>query len=266
MRGGAPSWRNADLGVRAGFADVPRQSPLRARQTGTWRARVPPLGLAADVGLPEPRHRRAARDPIHAAPPALRGARRQRFGLRAGSLRVRRAPVPARIQAGDPTGADRLDAVSDRLRPLTNGLDSRGRGRHSNRPVVRADELTGEKAHVLAALHNPSPPRKPSGAGGAEELNMKIERRRELVLRQRRDQRRTQSVIEHRGQEPALDHTDRVRELIARLKGNLDSPLLRIHVDQLPAEKHRCRWRWDPPCLHVPEQPTPLRIHLHEPH
>jgi hypothetical protein len=98
--------------------------------------------------------------------------------------------------------------------------------------------------HILAALRDPPSPQRPSRSGWPEELDMKIESRRELVLRQRRDQRRPQGVIEHRGQEPALDHPDRVREPVTRLKCHLDGPLLRIHLDQFPAQDHRRRgWR-----------------------
>lgn len=95
---------------------------------------------------------------------------------------------------------------------------------------------------------------------------MKIESRRELAFRQRRNQRRTQRVIEHRGQEPSLDDTGGVHELITRQKRHLDSPLLRIHPDQLPAENHRCWGWWDPPRLHIPKKAAPVRIHLHAPH
>jgi hypothetical protein len=50
----------------------------------------------------------------------------------------------------------------------------------------------------------------------------------ELARAQRRDQSRAQRVVEHRGQETALDHPGRVQELVGGGERDLDRAGVRL--------------------------------------
>jgi hypothetical protein len=79
--------------------------------------------------------------------------------------------------------------------------------------------------------------------------------RREETRTQRGDQRRAQGVIEHRRQEPALDHPYGVQELLAGGKRDLDRAGFGIDRDQLPPEQDGRGRRRGPAFHHVPERP-----------
>jgi hypothetical protein len=78
-------------------------------------------------------------------------------------------------------------------------------------------------------MHDTAPANQLSRLGRTQETDLQLKRGSELAIRQRSDQGRTQRVIEHRGQEPALEVAHRVGELLASLKTNLDLPPLGIH-------------------------------------
>jgi hypothetical protein len=88
-----------------------------------------------------------------------------------------------------------------------------------------------------------------------QELDVQVGGGGELAGAQRRDQRRAQGVVEHRGQEAALDHPGRVQELVAGGERHLDRPGRRVDGYQFPAEQDRGRGRRDPALHHIPERP-----------
>jgi hypothetical protein len=116
-------------------------------------------------------------------------------------------------------------------------------------------QLSGQERHVPAAPDDPAAAGEPSGARRAQELHVQVGGGREEARTQRGDQRRTQGVVEHRRQEPALDHPGWVQELLAGGERDLDSAGLGIDRDQLPPEQDGRGRRRGPAFHHIPERP-----------
>jgi len=116
-------------------------------------------------------------------------------------------------------------------------------------------QFSGQERHLPAAAYDPAVAGEPSGARRAQELHVQVGGGREEARTQRGDQRRAQGVIEHRRQEPALDHPYGVQELLAGGKRDLDRAGLRIHRDQLPPEQDGRGRRRGPAFHHIPERP-----------
>src|SRR6185312_5134709 len=89
-------------------------------------------------------------------------------------------------------------------------------------------QLTGEKRDVSASPDDAAARPELARLGGGEELNLKIDGRRPLPGRQCRDERRPHRVVEHRREQPALDITCRIEELVGRGEGNVDDAGVRI--------------------------------------
>jgi hypothetical protein len=85
----------------------------------------------------------------------------------------------------------------------------------------------------------------------------------EQARAERRHQRRAQGVVQHRRQEAALDHADRVQELIARGEGDLDRPGVRVDRQQLPAEQDPRGGRGRPALHDIPEHAIARHANVH---
>src|SRR6185295_7144316 len=82
---------------------------------------------------------------------------------------------------------------------------------------------------------------------------LELQRGRELVGRQRADQRRPHGVVEHRGQESTLDRPHRVGELGPGLETYPYGPGLRVDVLEPPTEGDGGGWGRYPAGDGVPE-------------
>jgi hypothetical protein len=88
----------------------------------------------------------------------------------------------------------------------------------------------------------------------SQELDVQVGGGREPARAERGDQRRAQGVVEHRRQEPALDHPGGVEELLAGGERDLDRAGLGVDGDQLPPEQGGRGRRRRPALHHVPER------------
>jgi hypothetical protein len=88
-------------------------------------------------------------------------------------------------------------------------------------------------------VHDPAAPGQSARPRRAQELHVQVGRGRKLARAKGRDERRAERVVEHRGQQAALDHADRVQEPLGRGERHLDRPGLGIDRHQLPSEQFR---------------------------
>jgi hypothetical protein len=94
------------------------------------------------------------------------------------------------------------------------------------------DELPGKERNVTTAPNYPAPTDETTWSRWGEELHMQIECGRELSLIERRNQRRTERVIEHRSKKSSLHNTDRIDEALVGSERDFDGPGRRIREDR----------------------------------
>ena len=152
-----------------------------------------------------------------------------------------------------PLGAE---VLAPRLSSVEH-LGSNLRGCSSNRydRAALVQEFSGEKANVPAATHNPPPAQQAAGPGGPQELNVQVRCRREVAGIKPGDQRRSQRVIKHRGQEAALHHSGRIQERLGGGEGDLNRSVVRVDGDEFPPERDRGSWQGCPAFDCIPEWP-----------
>lgn len=166
----------------------------------------------------------------------------------------------------------------DRLTVTTGGsawlVLNRGTAEHSGSNLYRrsghrhhramfVNELPSEKTDVSTAAYDAPPSHQTPRAGWTEELYVQVCRRGEVTGVECSNQSRPQRVIEHGGQEAALDDPGGIQERVRGSEGNLDRSLLRIDRDELPTERDRRR-RERCPALHcIPE--GALVLHTRQP-
>jgi hypothetical protein len=94
----------------------------------------------------------------------------------------------------------------------------------------------------------------PAGTDRAQERDLDVERGLELIGRQRREQRRPDSVVEHRRHERTEHVAGRVRKRLGRGEGQLDRAGVGVDVDQLEAQRGCGTREGDPPFDGIPER------------
>jgi hypothetical protein len=124
------------------------------------------------------------------------------------------------------------------------------------------DQLAGQESDVAATPYDAAATDQPSRFGRAQELDVKIGGRCVLSFTERRHQRRAKGGIEHGGQEAALHHSYEVQEPLGCGEGDLDSPCVRVHGDELKPQRHRrtreCGSTFDA----IPERATSRHWHI----
>jgi hypothetical protein len=131
---------------------------------------------------------------------------------------------------------------------------------HGDHPALIVNELPSEKAHVLTAAYDAPSPYQTPRAGWTEELYVQVRRRGEVAGVKPSNQSGSQRVIEHGGQETALDDPGGIHEGTRGCESNLDRSLLGVDGEELPTERDR-RWRERCPALHrIPEGALALHV------
>ena len=105
-------------------------------------------------------------------------------------------------------------------------------------------QLTGKESDISTTSYDPATTDQPSRFGRAQELDVKIGSRRVLSGTERRHQRRAKGGIEHGGQKAALHHSYEVQEPLGRCEGDLDSPGIWVHGDELKPQRRRRAWEF----------------------
>jgi hypothetical protein len=116
------------------------------------------------------------------------------------------------------------------LEPLGSDLNC-GRG-HGDDGAFLIQELSGEEAVVASASHNASSPEQATWPGRPQELDMQVCRRGEVTGTKASDQRGSQGVVQHRGEEAALNDPGWIQERLSSGERDLNRSLLRADRDE----------------------------------
>jgi hypothetical protein len=87
-----------------------------------------------------------------------------------------------------------------------------GRRGHGGDGIFFVEELAGEEAGVAASPHNAAWSEWAAGPGRPQKLDMPVSRRREVTGTNASNQRGPQRVVQHRGEEAALDDPRWIQE------------------------------------------------------
>lgn len=117
-------------------------------------------------------------------------------------------------------------AVEEHLRSNLHRCSSHGDDR-----AFGVKEFSGEKADVFAASNNAASPEQATWPSRAKELNMQVCRRGEVAGAETGNQCGSQRLVQHRGQESALNEPGRIQERLTGVKSDLDRPVLRTDRD-----------------------------------
>lgn len=160
------------------------------------------------------------------------GAEPQRLGPALESVRARTPSSPQQSQgvsgglSGDPVQACGRDHAG------------RGGGAGDDHPILVA-KFTLLKRHRAAELHQSALADQPSRPGGREKLDVQIDRGAVGRAVGADEHRGTKGVVEHRGQEAALDVPARIAECLTPFERDADGPRRRVRCDQLPSQRVR---------------------------
>src|SRR5262245_57651203 len=147
----------------------------------------------------------------------------------------------------------RAELLGPRGEPRTRHDDPRRGGRRGDERSVLRAQLAGKERDRAAARDDAPVRDQRAGSGRAHEVDLELERRRKLIGLERRVERGTERIVEHRGEESALHDADRIRELGTRREAHADRPLRLVDLEQLEAEQRRGGRRWAPALHDVPE-------------
>jgi hypothetical protein len=86
------------------------------------------------------------------------------------------------------------------------------RSRYGHNGAICISRFPGEETDVSAASHNTAPSYQTTRTGRPQELHVQVRRRSKVTRFKSGDQRRSQRVVEHGGQEAALNDSRRVQE------------------------------------------------------
>jgi len=138
------------------------------------------------------------------------------------------------------------------LEHLASNLN--GRCCHGDDGAVFVQEFPGEKAYVAATPNNSPSSEQATWPGRPQKLDMQVCRRSEVAGTEAGDQRGAQRVVQHGGEEAALNDAGWVQERLGGIERNHDRSLLRADGNQFPAKCDcGCRER-HPAFYRVPER------------
>ena len=173
-----------------------------------------------------------------------------------------------------------IPALADRYRVIAPDYPGFGHSSMPPRDVFTytfdnlagvVEEFAGQERHVLTPAHDPAAAGQAARTRRAQELDVQVDGWRELRWAERGDQCRAHGVVQHRGQQTALDRARRVEELPGRGKPDLDRPGLGVDRHQPPAagQAHGDQGGLDQPQLaghrrgaRTPDPPAPPRRDL----
>jgi hypothetical protein len=230
-------------GIVVRDADLPRLFPARLFHAELVQVIVEPAHrvLDGDVQIPEAvgfRH-------LDASPNRRLDLFEDDLELEDSRLVLRWRSMAIGAGAGLPVNGSRRFG----LQPTDHG----GGGRGGDQLAV-LKQLGGEEADVLAASHDAPLAQQPTDPGRPRERDVEIERGRELAGTESGRERRPHRVIEHGGQEPALDVAGGVRELRLALELHLDGAGLGRDLANRDAERRRRPRRRELAVLDLPEE------------
>jgi len=120
----------------------------------------------------------------------------------------------------------RMVLGTEELRPPVANQGGRGGGRYDLAGSI--EQFPGHEGKIVPLLRYTASTNKPPRFRRTQVLDVEIGRWSELFWSQRGDEGRTESLIQHRCKESALDHPHGVDERFIGGERNLDCPCLRI--------------------------------------
>jgi hypothetical protein len=131
---------------------------------------------------------------------------------------------------------------------------------HGHHPALLVNELSGEKADILTPAYDAPSSYQTPRMGWPEELYVQVGRRSEIARIKPSHQSRSHRVIEHGGQEAALDDSGGIHEGVRGSECNFDRSILSVYREELPTERDRRCWERCPALHCIPEWALVLHI------